>query len=194
MKVILRSTGEIKLATYANTKNGDKKMNVDGKFYTDKQFSKLFFTPTEAIPTQTVLNIVNTLRGKKVLFLENDNELDNGLDEFQRILEANDIEHKILFDLSSMNLQEIAKEINNHDAIVFMTQWVYDIAKKLKDYMFSLTEKKIVIEAYINTPTWYYKPKTIHDVYIYSCMGKESENFYKLSNKPYWNYKNNFNN
>jgi hypothetical protein len=144
-------------------------------------------------------NIAKTLKGKRILFLENDSSLSNGLDEFERILKESNIEHTILFELSEMPLDEIAKAINEHDGIIFMTQWVYDVSKKLKDYMFSLSEKKIVIEAYINEPTWYFKPKTIHDVYIYSCMvlygraDKSTETFYKLSQKPYWDYKNQFN-
>lgn len=102
-----------------------------------------------------------------------------------------------MFDLSSLTLEEIKKNIDEHDVIVFMTQWVYDISKKIAEYMFSLKTKKVVIEVYIYEPTWYYKPKTIHDVYIYSHQkSKFSEDkikFYKLSNKPYWDYKNEFN-
>ena len=42
MKIIVKATGEIKVAIYATTSAGHKRMNVDGKFYTDKQFDKLF--------------------------------------------------------------------------------------------------------------------------------------------------------
>lgn len=148
-------------------------------------------TPTE--------NIIKTLKGKRILFLENGSCLENGVEEFERILKGAKIEYTILFNLSKVPLNEIVKAINEHDGIIFMTQWVYDVSRKLKEYMFSLKEKKIVIEAYISEPTWYYKPKTIHDVYIYSCMvpwgraEKETEKFYKLSKKPYWDYKNKFN-
>lgn len=145
-------------------------------------------------------NIAKTLKGKKVLFLENDNTLDNGLDEFERILKSANIEYTILFELSEKPLQSIIDSINSHDAIVFMTQWVYDIAEKLFLYIKSLKEKKIVIEAYIAEPTWYYKNQhgSKYDVYIYSCQvtwgeaDKESEKFYKLTNNAYWDYKNKF--
>lgn len=42
MKIKVKSTGEIKYAVYAATPTGNKRFNVDGKFYTDKQFNKLF--------------------------------------------------------------------------------------------------------------------------------------------------------
>lgn len=149
-------------------------------------------------PTQ---NVIDTLKGKKVLFLENDNELANGLDEFERILKGAEINYTVLFELSELPLQSITAAINRHDAIVFQTRWVYDIAKKLFEYVKGLPEKKIVVECYINEPTWYYKQQhgSKHDVYIYSChvhcgeADKETETFYKLTNKAYWDYKNGFN-
>ena len=144
-------------------------------------------------------NIIATLKGKKVLFLEGDNSLENGLEEFEAILKRGDIEYTLFFNIEEKELSDITTAINNHDCIVFMTQWVYDISKTLSEYMFSLQDKKIVIEAYITEPTWYYTPKnTIHDVYIYSCMMcwgeplKDNETFYKLSDNAYWNYENKF--
>ena len=146
-------------------------------------------------------NIIKTLKKKKVLFLENDTKLSNGLDEFERILKEASIEYKALFELSELPIQEIKDAINECDVIVFQTRWVYDIAKKLFEYVKALPEKKIVVECYINNPTWYYKSQhgSKHDVYIYSCIvyfgeaDKETEKFYKLTNKPYWDYKNKFN-
>jgi hypothetical protein len=38
----VRQTGEIKTAVYATTPTGNKKYNVDGKFYSDKKFNELF--------------------------------------------------------------------------------------------------------------------------------------------------------
>ncbi len=145
-------------------------------------------------------NVLKTLRGKKVLFLENDHDLANGLDEFERVLKGGGIEYKVLFGLSELPLNEITEAINECDAIVFQTQWVYDIAKKLFEYVKALPTKKIVIECYINEPTWYYKSQhgSKHDVYIYTCQvhwgeaDKETERFYKLTNTAYWDYKNGF--
>lgn len=145
-------------------------------------------------------NIINTLKGKKVLFLENDGRLDNGLDEFERILKSAGIQYCVLFELSEIPLDTITKAIDSHDAIVFQTQWVRKISTTLFDYVNGLRDKKVVIECYIHEPTWYYKKQhgSKHDVYIYTCLtdygkaNKESEEFYKLTNKPYWDYANRF--
>lgn len=145
-------------------------------------------------------NVVKTLKGKKVLFLENDNVLQNGLDEFERILKKEGIDYTVLFDLSNTPLETIVTAINECDVIVFQTTWVYEISNKLFDYVSSLPDKKIVVEVFINEPTWYYASQhgTHHDVYIYSCMtfygdaDKDTEKFYKLTDKPYWDYVNKF--
>jgi hypothetical protein len=149
-------------------------------------------------PTQ---NVINTLTGKSVLFLENDSSLENGLNEFERILKSSNINYKALFDLSELPIKTITDAIDSYDVIVFQTQWVYDISKKLFEYVKSLPEKKVIVEVYIYEPTWHYKKqhKSKHDVYIYSCevmfgeAMKDTEEFYKLTNKPYWEYKNKFN-
>lgn len=145
-------------------------------------------------------NVIATLKGKKVLFLENDNSLEHGLDEFENILKRAGIEYTVLFELDEKPIEDIIKAINEHDAIVFMTQWVYEIAQKLFDYIKSLPEVKTIVEVYIDEPTWYYKKQhgSKHDVFIYSCQvhwgepDKESESFHKLTNKAYWDYKNDF--
>ena len=145
-------------------------------------------------------NIEKTLKGKKVLFLENDNVLENGLDEFERILINGNIEYTVLLSLSEQPLEKILTAIDECDVIVFQTRWVYDISKTLFDYVSNLPDKKTVVEVYVNEPTWYYASQhgTHHDVYIYTChtfygkVFKDSEKFYKLTDKPYWGYENEF--
>jgi hypothetical protein len=148
-------------------------------------------------------NIVQTLKGKTVLFLENDLDFSDygGQTEFVEILKRNNIEFKALFNLSEdYTIEQIVSEILSHDCIVFMTQWVYDIAHKLRDFMFELKQPKIVIEIHVGKdPTWYYKPEGIaHDLYAYQCLvnwgeaDKETETFYKITDKAYWDYENEF--
>lgn len=145
-------------------------------------------------------NIAETFKDKKVLFLENDCVLENGLDEFERILRRTGIEYRVMFDLSEQPLVDITNAISECDVIVFMTQWVYDISKTLFKYVSELEHKKSIVEVYISEPTWYYASQhgTHHDVYIYSCnvhwgeADKDTEKFYKLTEEPYWDYKNNF--
>jgi hypothetical protein len=178
----------------------NKEQKADSGFISKGIAKPLVIGSARALKTPTQ-NVIKTLTGKKVLFLENDNGLENGLDEFERILQSANIEYTILFELSEKPLDEIIKAINEHDAIVFMTQWVYEIAKKLFAYIKALPQKKIVIEVYISEPTWYYKSQhgSKHDVYIYSCQcywgeaDKDTETFYKLTNKAYWDYENGFN-
>lgn len=147
-------------------------------------------------------NIVNTLKGKKVVILENDNIIDDErLQEFVKILEANGIEYEAICDLTTVanyDINDIIEPVMKADAIVFMTQWVYEISKTMREFIADI-QKKIIIEVYIGDPTWYYAKQhgTHHDVYIYTCRKywdspKESESFYKLSDEPYWSYKNKF--
>jgi len=136
------------------------------------------------------------------LFLENDNGLYNGLDAVEELLQQNSIEYSCLFDLKEVPFETIIDQIGKHDAIVFQTQWVYEISHKLKEFMFASKDKKIVIECCICDPSWYYQPKAVvHDVYFvkaphYSFEKGEDQDlfwqFKKLSNKPYWDYKNEF--
>lgn len=140
-------------------------------------------------------NIVTTLTGKKVLFLENDNGLYNGLDQFEQILIDNNIEYKCLFDVQGQELSSIIKAIKECDAIVFQTSWIYEKSRMLRDYLFESVDKKIIIECFRGVdPTWFYKPDVVHDVYIAQHpIFKDSEwKFCKLSEEPYWDYKNKF--
>lgn len=140
-------------------------------------------------------NIVLVLNGKKVLFLENDNGLYHGLDNLEDILKQNSIEYTCLYEVSTLPMEQITKAIAEHDAIVFQTQWVYEVSKKLLQYMTALKEKKIVIECYVGTdPTWFYKPDVVHDVYVLSASDLDwTWRFVKLhKTKPYWDFKNKF--
>jgi len=194
VRAIERSSGKEIFAIYAANSSGNMRLNVNGKFYSDRQFSKLF----DSIQKNPQQNIANVLKGKKVLFLENDNGLYNGLEAFEAILKQNKIKYKCLFEVSEMPLEKIIKAIGSFDAIIFQTQWVYPVSKKLYEYMAALQEKKIVIECFINEPTWYYKPDVVHDVYIYAYQDLQElwegngHKFYKLSETAYWDYINKF--
>lgn len=151
--------------------------------------------------TQAETNILKSFKGKRILFLENSSCFDEygGQEEFVAILDKLNIEHTDMFSISEdYTIEQIKEAILEHDAICFMTQWVYEIAGTIRDYMFQLQSPKDVIEIYINEPSFYYAPETCHTVYIYTCdtyfgeAEKETEKFYKLSDKPYWDYKNKF--
>jgi hypothetical protein len=149
-------------------------------------------------------NIINTLKGKRVLFVENDSDLDDErLKEFARILDSAEIQYEILCDVQDLMKQDmnlLTEPILKADAIVFMTQWVYEVSRVLESFIAELPTKKTIVEVYVNEPSWYYASQhgTHHDVYIYTCSkfwsfdSKEFEKFYKLTDEPYWNYANKF--
>lgn len=144
-------------------------------------------------------NIIKVLNGKRMLFLENSNELDNGLDRLELFIKANGIKYSTLFGISKKPLEDTIKQIQAHDGIIFQTQWVYQISRDIKEFMFGLKDKKIVIECCICDPSWYYKPEGIaHDLYMLKPTEEWEENygreweFYKITDKPYWDYKNKF--
>lgn len=139
-------------------------------------------------------NVLDTLTGKKVLFIEIDGCLENGIEYIEEIIKEANIEHEIIFYASQKPVASIIDKIKEADAIIFMTQWLSETAKLLTEYVRSLQSKKIVIQVYINTPTWYYSSQhgTVHDVYVYSNLDGRHERFYKLTEKAYWDYENEF--
>lgn len=62
MYIIEISTGEMKTAQYITTKSGNKRMNVEGKTYTDKQFNKLFSVITDAKITVPLFRLVKEFK------------------------------------------------------------------------------------------------------------------------------------
>jgi len=146
-------------------------------------------------------NFLETVQGKKVLFLENDLSLNYGLQYVHRILQLNSIENKIIYQVNEVDkvgeLQSVINAIEEYDVIIFMSQWVYDTSLKLRKYAFDMKNKKIFIECYISEPTWYYKPNVVHDVYVLKPQQYDFEDesfwrFYKLSDKAFWAYENKF--
>jgi hypothetical protein len=142
-------------------------------------------------------NIVSLLTHKKVLFLEGDNGLYHGLEKVEQILIDAGIEYKALFNVRERPIDDIVAHIMQYDAIIFQTQWVYQVSQEIKKFAFGMKSKRIFIECYLSDPTWYFKPKVAHDVYILKAplqwQTEEDMKFYKLSQKPYWDYKNKFN-
>lgn len=140
-------------------------------------------------------NIISTLKNKKILFLENDLGLYNGLEKIENILIENNIEYTCIFDVESIDMKDILNKIKECDAIIFQTSWVYEKSKLLREYLFNSKDKKIIIECFRGVdPTWYYKPDVVHDVYITQppIFSDSKWIFYKLSDDPYWEYKNKF--
>ena len=142
-------------------------------------------------------NFLETVKDKTILFIENDNGLYNGLDIIEETLIENKIKYNCLFDVSSLPVEYIKKQIECADVIIFQTTWTYEVSKQIHDFIASIkNDNKIIIENYINEPSWYYKPDVIHDVFICKTPIETWEDmeweFYKLSDDPYWDYENKF--
>lgn len=148
-------------------------------------------------------NIISVVKNKQILFLENDNSLHDSVDVFHWKLKKNGFKPTVFFEVGDAHWEDITNTIDAHDVIIFQTTWTYEISLKIKKHIESLTTPKIIIEVYINKPTWFKKPDTIHDVYIYKAdhkgtwfdpkKGIYSEYFHKLdTNIAYWDFKNNF--
>lgn len=138
-------------------------------------------------------NLLDTLKDKRILFLENDTALYDELENIELFLKEHKLKYKCLFDLTSKRWSTIKKAIDAADVIIFQTQWVYPISKAVHTYIAKeLLTKKAIIECYLTNPTWYYIPLSLagHDVYIIRPF--EEWRFYKLSEDPYWDYKNKF--
>lgn len=140
-------------------------------------------------------NLLDTLKDQRVLFLENDNGLHNGLDTLENILIQNHIKYNCLFDLTSLPKEYILRQIEMCDVIIFQTTWTYEISKEIHEFLKTSKDQKTIIEHYIGDPSWYYKPDVVHDVFICKMnedYEEEDWSFFKLSDEPYWDYKNKF--
>jgi hypothetical protein len=144
-------------------------------------------------------NLLDVVRGKRVLILENDGGLDNGMEYVERLLEDNNTDLHVIYDLSDIFKNDgadyILKRIHESDIIIFMSQWVSDVSLELKKYAFGMQVKKTFIECYICDPTWYYQPPVVHDVYVLKPQRDDYFTdwyFYKLSDKAFWDYENEF--
>lgn len=143
-------------------------------------------------------NILSVLKDKSILFIENDMGLYNGLDKVEELLIENKIKYNCLFDVSSLPLEYVKKQIEWSNVIIFQTTWTYEVSKQIHDFIASIkNDNKIIIEHYVNEPSWYYKPDVAHDVYICRTPLRDLDDiddweFYLLSEEPYWDYENKF--
>lgn len=135
--------------------------------------------------------LLKLLKGRRVLFLENDFGHYHADGNFEIWLMENKIQYNSLLNIENLPMEYIIEVVKHFDTIAFQTTWTYDVTRTLKEYLMKLKDKKTIIECFIgNDPSWDYKPKGIvHDLY---CLGSGDEDmdewdFYKLRiNKPYW--------
>lgn len=121
--------------------------------------------------------LLKTFKGKRVLFIENDFTMHNSVGNFWRWCIENKIEYNCLFNVSKLPLEYTTEQLKWFDVIAFQTQWVYEVSHKLHEIVSNMKDKKIVVECYIGDPTWYVKPKVVHDVYILKSHGDDMDDW-----------------
>lgn len=149
-------------------------------------------------------NLLGVVKDKAILFLENDEDLSIDLEHVETFLKENKVDYKTLNGLPKLDFEVIAEAIKAADVIIFQSTWTTVIVSKLKDFITGLKDTKQVIEVYMDNPHWYYKPDTLHDVYIlrthsylWDPMYEDDPlgywQFHKLHSKiPIWKFKNKF--
>jgi hypothetical protein len=112
-------------------------------------------------------NLSKVLKGKKILFIENDRGLYNGLDFLVEYFKKAKITYDCLFQADEKPIEDVLKAISETDVIIFQTTWRTDTRKKLSNFLYESKDKKIIIEHCINDPHWYYQPDgVVHDIYF----------------------------
>ncbi len=137
--------------------------------------------------------LIKVLKDKKILFLENDSVLDDSVGNLSKWILKTKIPNSGLlafYELEKSSYEYILRAIDEHDIIIFETTWATDISKKLKQYILSKKEdKKIIIECYVNEPSFVRKPQMIHDLYVLDSYDLDVDSW-KLNklrvNKAYW--------
>lgn len=106
------------------------------------------------------------LSGKKILFIENDYGLYNGLDHIEAFLIENKVQYNALYNCRELSFEYVTDMVKWYEVIIFQTQWVYDSSLKLSQHFMESKDKKIFVEVPVGREgTWYYKPDVVHDIY-----------------------------
>lgn len=133
--------------------------------------------------------MLKVFSGRRVLFLENDYTMHDSVGNFWLWCRENKIEHNCLYNVGKLPVDYILEQLDWFDVIAFQTQWVSEKSHLLKEAISKLKDKKIVVECYISQPTWFYKPKVVHDVYVLDSHDEDMNEWglKKLRiNKPIW--------
>jgi hypothetical protein len=134
-------------------------------------------------------NLLKTFKNKRILFLENDYTMNHSVGYFWRWCKENKVEYNCLFNVSKLPADYIMEQVEWFDVIAFETQWVYEVSETLHKLISAMKDKKIVLECHTGDPTWFRKPKVVHDVYILKSWTGDMDDwkFHKLRlNKAYW--------
>lgn len=131
-------------------------------------------------------NLLGVVKGKFILFLENEEDLSIDLQHIGTFLTENKLDYKALNDLPNLDFEVIAEAIRASDVIIFQSTWVAAIVSKLHEFFTSLKDPKHIIEVYTDRPHWFYKPETAHEVYIMRTNSYLFDPMFEDDPLPYW--------
>lgn len=131
-------------------------------------------------------NLLGIVKGKFILFLENDEDLSIDLVHIETFLKENKLDYKALNDLTNLDFEVIAEAIKASDVIIFQSTWTAAIVSKINEFFFAMKEPKHIIEVYTDLPHWFYKPDTAHDVYIMRTNTYLFDPMFEEDPLPYW--------
>lgn len=131
-------------------------------------------------------NLLGVVKGKFILFLENDEDLSIDLEHIETFFKENKLDYKALNDLPNLDFEVIAEAIRASDVIIFQTTWMAAIVSKLKQFILALKDPKHIIEVYTDQPHWFYKPDTPHEVYIMRTNSHLFDPIFEGDPLPYW--------
>ena len=131
-------------------------------------------------------NLLGVVRGKFILFLENDADLSIDLEHIELFLKENKLDYKALNDLPNLDFEAIAEAIKASQVIIFQSTWTAAIVSKLNEFFIGLKDPKDIIEVYTDRPHWFYKPDTAHEVYIMRTNSYLFDPMFESDPLPYW--------
>lgn len=134
-------------------------------------------------------NLLDVVKGKSILFLENDEDLSIDIEHVETFLKLNEIDYKALNGLSKLDFEVIVEAIKASQVIIFQTTWSPAIVGKLYQLIYGLKDTKHIIEVYIDKPHWYFKPDADHEVYIMRTNSHEFISMYEADPTPYWEFR-----
>lgn len=133
-------------------------------------------------------NLLGVIKGKSILFLENQADLSIDLEHIETFLKLNQLEYKALNDLPKLDFEVITEAIRASEVIIFQTTWTKEIVSRLHKFLLELKEPKHIIEVYIDKPHWFYKPDAVHEVYIMRTNSQEFMSMYENDPTPNWQF------
>ncbi len=124
--------------------------------------------------------LIKLFKGKKIVFLENDNVLPDLAENLASFFKLNNIEYQCILEASKKGIFDLLFELDSYDIIVYHTTWITEFSHTLKQHYLQNTTKdlkKTFVELIVDEPIYYTKPKTIHYLYFINTYDEDMNNW-----------------